>query len=74
MTSEGAQGIFSRNTFLKSVHSKEKDEACFGFLKSSRNKKDLNDVTAAPLLVSLSQLPTANKNTENGGIRVLLIL
>ena len=32
MTSEGAQGIFSKITFLKSVHSKEKDEACLGFL------------------------------------------
>ena len=36
------------------------------WLKSSQNKKDLNDVTAAPFLVSLSQLPTANKNTDNG--------
>ena len=32
MTSKGAQGIFSIITFLKSVHSKEKDEACLGFL------------------------------------------
>jgi hypothetical protein len=31
-TSEGAQGIFSKVAFLKSVHSKEKDEACLGFL------------------------------------------
>jgi hypothetical protein len=31
-TSEGAQGIFSKITFLKSVHSKEKDVACLGFL------------------------------------------
>jgi hypothetical protein len=31
-TSEGAQGIFSKITSLKSVHSKEKDEACLGFL------------------------------------------
>jgi hypothetical protein len=31
-TSEGAQRIFSKVTFLKSVHSKEKDEACLGFL------------------------------------------
>jgi hypothetical protein len=31
-TSEGAQGIISKITFLKSVHSKEKDEACLGFL------------------------------------------
>ena len=33
-------------------------------LKSSRNKKDLNDVTAAP--VSSSQLPAAKKHTKNG--------
>ena len=32
VTSEGAQGIFSKVTFLKSVHSKEKDEACLGFV------------------------------------------
>jgi hypothetical protein len=31
-TSEWAQGIFSKITFLKLVHSKEKDEACLGFL------------------------------------------
>jgi hypothetical protein len=35
-------------------------------LKLSRNKKDLNDVTAAPFSVSFSQLPAAKKNTENG--------
>ena len=35
-------------------------------LKSSRNKKDLNDATATPFLVSFSQLPTAKKPTENG--------
>ena len=31
-TSEGAHGIFSKITFFKLVHSKEKDEACLGFL------------------------------------------
>ena len=31
-TSEGAQGIFSKITFLKLVHSKETDEACLGVL------------------------------------------
>ena len=35
-------------------------------LKLSRNKKDLNDVTAATFLVSFSQLPAARKNIENG--------
>ena len=35
-------------------------------LKLSQNKKDLNDVTAAPFLVSFSQLPAAKKDTENG--------
>ena len=37
----------------------------FTVLKSLRNKKDLNDVTAAQFLVSFSQLPAAKKNTEN---------
>ena len=32
VTSEGAQEIFSKVTFLKPVHSKEKFEACLGFL------------------------------------------
>ena len=31
-TLEGAQGIFSKNTFLKSVRSNEKDEVCYSFL------------------------------------------
>ena len=35
-------------------------------LKSSHNKKDLDDVTAAPFSVSFSQLPAAKNNTENG--------
>ena len=35
-------------------------------LKSSRNKKGLNDVTAARFSVSFSQLPAAKKNTKNG--------
>ena len=35
-------------------------------LKSSQNKKDLNDITAAMFLVSFSQLPAAKKPTENG--------
>ena len=34
-------------------------------LKLSRNKKDLNDVTATPFFVSFSQLPAAKKYTEN---------
>ena len=37
-TSEGAQGIFSKGTFLKSVHSEEKDEACLVFLVKSFTK------------------------------------
>ena len=32
-TSEETRVIFSKNTFLKSVHSKEKDEGCLGFLE-----------------------------------------
>ena len=46
-------------------------------LKSSRNKKDLNDVTAAPFSVSFSQLPAAKKHRKRGScdvIKVLLIL
>ena len=31
-SSEGAQGIFSKITFSKSVHSNEKDEVCHSFL------------------------------------------
>ena len=31
-SSEWAQWIFSKITFLKSVHSKEKDKSCLGFL------------------------------------------
>ena len=32
LASEGAQGIFSKITFLKSVHSNQKDEVCHSFL------------------------------------------
>ena len=35
-------------------------------LKSSRNKKDVNDVTAAIFWVSFSQLPAAKKTPKNG--------
>ena len=35
-------------------------------LKSSRNKKDLNDVTAALFSVSFSQLPAAKKTLKTG--------
>ena len=35
-----------------------------GVLKSSRNKKDLNDVTAAPFLVSFSHLLAAKKTSK----------
>ena len=48
-----------------------------GLLKSSRNKKDLNDITAATFLVSFSQLPAAKKHQKAGScevIKVLLIL
>ena len=40
-------------------------------LKSSRNKKDLNDVTAVPFLVSFSQLPAVKKNKN--GVAVTLL-
>jgi hypothetical protein len=46
-------------------------------MKSSRNKKDLNDVTAAPFLMSFSKLPAAKKKHQKRGtcnvIKVLLI-
>ena len=35
-------------------------------LKSSRNKKDLNDITAAPFLVSFLLLAAEKKNAKNG--------
>ena len=35
-------------------------------LKLSRNKKDTNDITAAPFSVSFSQLPAAKKTTKDG--------
>ena len=34
-------------------------------LKSSRSKKDLNDVTAAPFSVSFSQLPAAKRTVQH---------
>ena len=46
-------------------------------IKSPRNKKDLNDVTAASFSVSFTQLPTAKKHQKRGScdvIKVLLIL
>ena len=37
--------------------------------KSSQNKKDLKDVTAAPFLVSFSQLAVAKQNHQKQGSR-----
>ena len=37
-TSKGAQGFFLKITFLKLVYSKEKNEACLGFLVKSFTK------------------------------------
>ena len=53
----------------------EKLKACLS--KSSRNKKDLNNVTAAPFLMSFSQLPAAKRHRKVGscdGNKVLPIL
>ena len=36
-------------------------------LKLSRNKKDTNDITAAPFSVSFSQLPAAKKKPPKTG-------
>ena len=55
---------FLRNNIKESqqnIHSMRK------VLKSSRNKMDLNDVTAALFSVSFSQLPTAKKKTAENG-------
>ena len=41
-------------------------------VKSSQNKKDLNDVTAALFLMSFSQLPTAKKHRKQGSCDVNL--
>ena len=53
--SERAQGIFSKITFLKSVHSKEKDEACLGFLvkdfTKSFHRGGVNDIDSKLSLV-----------------------
>ena len=38
MTSEGAQGIFSKTTFFKSVHSNKKDEVCHSFIREISTK------------------------------------
>ena len=35
-------------------------------LKSSPNKNDLNDITAAPFSMSFSQLPAAEKTPKMG--------
>ena len=43
-------------------------------LKSSRNKKDLNDVTAAPFSVSFSQLAAAKKHQKRGSCDVIKVL
>ena len=43
-------------------------------LKLSRNKKYLNDVTAAPFLVSFSQLPAAKKHPKRGSCGVIKVL
>ena len=40
-------------------------------LKSSRNKKDLDDVTAAPFLVSFSQLSAAEKHRNGAAVTSL---
>ena len=43
-------------------------------LKSSRNKKDLNDITAAPFSVSFSQLQAAKKHQKRGSCDVIKVL
>ena len=43
------------------------------YLKSSRNKKDLNYVTAARFSVSFSQLPAAKKHQKAGSCEVIKV-
>ena len=71
----------SENSFLKLVHTeyqvnyKTQPFWVKGVrLKSSRNKKDLNDVTAALFLVSFSQLPAAKKHRKRGSCDVIKVL
>ena len=42
-------------------------------LKSSRNKKDLNDVPAAPFSVTFSHLPAAKKSQKWGSCGVIKV-
>ena len=50
-------------------------KTCFIFiLKLSRNKKGLHDVTAAPFLVSFSQLPAAKKHRKRSSCDVIKVL
>ena len=42
-------------------------------IKSSHNKKDLNDVTAALFLVSFSQLPVAKKHQKRGSCEAIKV-
>ena len=44
---------------------------CLMSLKSSRNKKDFDDVIAAPFLVSFSQLPAAKKHRKRAAVTSL---
>ena len=45
----------------------------FRWLKSSRKKRDLNDITAAWLLVSFSQLPAAKNVPKQGNCDVIKV-
>ena len=54
-TSEGAQGIFSKITFLKSVRSNEKDEVCHSFVvkifTKSLHRGGVNSEKSGPQLL-----------------------
>jgi hypothetical protein len=62
------------NLVEKNTNLLKAENLSFALLKSSRNEKDLNDVTAAPLSVSFSQLAAAKKHQKRGSCDVIKVL
>ena len=72
---EGAQWIFSKITFFKSVHSKEKDEACLGFLENIFTKSvHRGGVKGAHLMYFYYRLPFSYMYASNLGYYVILAI
>ena len=67
----GLQFCKSWNIFLKTCKILTYVFVSIIFVKSSRNKKDLNYVTAARFSVSFSQLPAAKKHPKAGSCEVI---